>query len=222
METAFAPIEPSSLREQAAAAIRAGIITGEIRPGELYSVRLLAASLRVSATPVREAMLDLAGEGLVEAVRNRGFRIVALTEDDLDEILELRVLLEVPSTGRLAGRFDAESEAQLRAAVESADAAAGAADLASFLAADRLFHLGLLELLGNRRLVELVDRLRNQTRLYGLPDLIASGILASAAGEHRAVLDALVAGDGPEAERVMERHLRETTRGVWTGRHSSA
>ena len=217
MSSALFKLEPSSLREQAADAIRAGIITGEIRVGELYSVPTLAARLGVSATPVREAMLDLANEGLVEPVRNRGFRVVELTDDDLDEILGLRVLLEVPSAGRVAGTLTPEQLERLEALVAETEAKAEAFDIPGFLAADRAFHLALLEPLGSRRLVDLVAMLRDQTRLYGLPSLISSGILKTAAAEHREILDAVAAGKANDATRAMQRHLEETTRGVWTG-----
>jgi DNA-binding GntR family transcriptional regulator len=210
-------LEASSLRERAAEAIRNGITTGEIRAGELYSVPTLAARLGVSATPVREAMLDLANEGLVEAVRNRGFRVVELTEEDLDEILGLRVLLEVPSVGRVAGTLDPPQTERLEALVAETESKAASFDVPGFLTADRAFHLALLEPLGSRRLVDLVAMLRDQTRLYGLPALISSGILKTAAADHRAILDAVVAADRKGAEATMRRHLEGTTRGVWTG-----
>src|SRR6266545_1399101 len=211
MSSALFKLEPSSLREQAADAIRAGIITGEIRAGELYSVPTLAARLGVSATPVREAMLDLANEGLVEPVRNRGFRVVELTDDDLDEILALRVLLEVPSAGRVAGTLAPPQVERLAALVAETDVKADAFDVPGFLTADRAFHLALLEPLGSRRLVDLVAMLRDQTRLYGLPSLISSGILETAAADHRAILEAIVRGEADEAMNVMRRHLEETT-----------
>ncbi len=217
MSSALFKLEPSSLREQAADAIRAGIVTGEIRAGELYSVPTLAARLGVSATPVREAMLDLANEGLVEPVRNRGFRVVELTDDDLDEILALRVLLEVPSAGRVAGTLAPPQVERLAALVAETEVKADAFDVPGFLTADRAFHLALLEPLGSRRLVDLVAMLRDQTRLYGLPSLISSGILETAAADHRAILEAIVRGEADEAMNVMRRHLEETTRGVWTG-----
>ena len=217
MSSALFKLEPSSLREQAADAIRAGIVTGEIRSGELYSVPTLAARLGVSATPVREAMLDLANEGLVEPVRNRGFRVVELSDDDLDEILALRVLLEVPSAGRVAGTLAPEQVERLEALLAETEEKADAFDTPGFLAADRAFHLALLEPLGSRRLVDLVAMLRDQTRLYGLPSLVSSGILKTAAAEHREILEAVVAGDAEAATGAMRRHLEQTTRGVWTG-----
>jgi DNA-binding GntR family transcriptional regulator len=209
-------IATSSLREEAYRAIRAGIVTGEITSGTLYSTPSLARRLGVSATPVREAMLDLANEGLVEPVRNRGFRIVPMEDSDLDEILELRLLLEVPSAGRVAGTLKPDEIERLRQHVEELEQAAEDKDLAAYLAADHAFHLALLAPLGNRRLLDVVSRLRDQQRLYGLPGMVESTAFAATAAEHRAILDAVAAGEGRQAEELMRRHLRHT-RGVWAG-----
>jgi DNA-binding GntR family transcriptional regulator len=209
-------LETTSLRHQAAIAIRAAVITGEIEAGQIYSVPSLAAQLGVSATPVREAMLDLVSEGLVEPVRNRGFRIIEATATDLDEIFELRLLLEVPTLGRLAGsisREDADRYASLATDIVSA---AEQGDLPRFLDSDRRFHLGLLGLLGNQRLVDFVDRLRLQSRLPGLDVLAESGALVVTANEHVEIVDALIEGSSKKVERLMTRHIRHT-RGVWAG-----
>ncbi len=102
------------LRDQVADAVRAALIAGELRPGVVYSAPRLAAELGVSATPVREAMLDLAREGLVEAVRNKGFRITELTDRDLDEYTDIRTLIEVPTVGLVARTVPAERLERLR------------------------------------------------------------------------------------------------------------
>ena len=209
-------ITQSSLREEAGRAIRAGVITGEIAAGEIYSVPSLARRLGVSATPVREALLDLASEGLVEPIRNRGFRVVVFDDDDLDEIFGLRILLEVPSVGRAAEVITKPQLARLENLVDELERAAEAGDLAAYLTADQQFHLGLLEPVGNRRLLELVARLRDQQRLYGLPRLLDSVVFMSTMLEHRAILVAVASGDRDGAESLMRQHLNHT-RGVWAG-----
>src|ERR1700752_5003515 len=95
-------VSAPSLREQARQVIRGLVITGQMRPDQLYSVPRLAAELRVSATPVREDLLDLEPEGLLEAQRNRGFRVVSLSLNELNAIFAVRLLLEVPSVGDIA------------------------------------------------------------------------------------------------------------------------
>lgn len=77
-------LKQTNLREQAKEVIRAGIIGGELVPGQVYSATTLSGRLGVSQTPVREAMLDLANDGLVEPVRNRGFRVMTVADADLD------------------------------------------------------------------------------------------------------------------------------------------
>lgn len=191
-------------------------MTGEIEPGKIYSAPSIAARLGVSATPVREALLDLANEGLVEPVRNRGFRVVVLDDSDLDEIFELRTLLEVPSIARVAGTLTPEQLGRMWMLLGELEAAAEAADLSRYLTADQDFHTGLLEPLGNRRLIELIARLRDQQRLYGLPKILHSATFMATASEHRAILEAVESGEKRAAESLIRKHLRHT-RGVWAG-----
>lgn len=210
-------LKSSSLREQAGEVIRASIIGGELEPGEIYSATVLAERLGVSPTPVREAMLDLASAGLVEPVRNRGFRVVTPDERDLDEISELRLMLEPPAMRTVVVQASDEQLTALADVVAEIESTAASSDVAGFLLADREFHLGLLELTGNGRLVRLVSQLRDQTRLIGLKPLAESGQLMASAREHRRILDALRKRNGDGAEALMRVHL-EHTRGIWAGR----
>ncbi|MGX7678577.1 GntR family transcriptional regulator [Jatrophihabitans sp. DSM 45814] len=206
-----------NLREQAKEVIRASIVGGELVPGNVYSATTLSLRLGVSATPVREAMLDLANDGLVEPVRNRGFRILTVADDDLDEITELRKMLEVPAVRLVVAKATDADLDSLEASVVSIERAAARNDLARFLSEDRSFHLSMLSLSGNGRLVRLVGQLRDQTRLTGLRRLADSGMLAESAAEHRVILDALRARNARRAETLVRHHL-DHTRGAWAGR----
>jgi DNA-binding GntR family transcriptional regulator len=174
-------IERTSLRDQALTAIRQALVTGRIVPGQVYSAASLAAELGVSNSPVREAMLALVDDGLMEAVPNRGYRPVALTGADLAEITQLRLLLEVPAAGLAAETGLGDRIGELTELVVRIEQTAAAGDLAGNLEADRRFHLLLVEACGNKRLTEMVARLRDQTRLYNLPALAASGALVASA-----------------------------------------
>lgn len=210
------------LRDQVAHALRAALISGELRPGVVYSAPVLAADFGVSATPVREAMLDLAREGLVEAVRNKGFRVTELTERDLDDYTEIRALIEVPTVGRVTRTASREQLEELRPVAHEIVAAARSHDLIRYLEADRRFHLTLLGLAGNARLVETVGDLRKRSRLYGLTRLDQRGELVSSAEEHLELLDLMVSGDAEAAEVCMARHLGHV-RSLWAeGREESA
>lgn len=207
-------VASESLREQVAGALRAAVVSGEMRAGAIYSAPSLAARFGVSATPVREALLDLTKEGLVESVRNKGFRVTEVTDRQLDEITELRSLIEVPTVTRLAAVVEHDQIEKLRPLAEEIVRAAKVDDLSAYIEADRRFHLALLELAGNRRLVELISELRAQTRLYGLAELARQHRLVSSAEEHLEILDALAARDAARTEEVMRRHIGHV-RGLW-------
>ena len=165
-------------------------------------------------------MLDLAKEGLVEPLRNKGFRVTELTEAELDEITELRMLIEVPTVAALASDYRPEWAAtveRLRGLADEIVARAGCGDLIGYVDADRKFHLEMLALSGNGRLVAIVGELRSRSRLFGLEQLARAGRLTRSAAEHHELLDLVVAGDSRGTKRLMRRHIGHV-RGSWAGR----
>jgi DNA-binding GntR family transcriptional regulator len=215
--THLSVVHNRSFRDQVRRALEAALVAGELKPGELYSAPVLGERFGVSATPVREAMLDLAKDGFVVAERNRGFRVVAMSEADLDQISQIRLLLEVPSTVEVAKIIAADVLDQLAEIAEEIVAAADRGDLIDYLDSDRRFHVELISQLGNDRLTELVDRLRRQTRLFGLDALVKTGALVASAQEHNELLDAIRARDGVGIRRLITSHIKHT-RGLWVGR----
>jgi DNA-binding GntR family transcriptional regulator len=210
-------IRAGSLRDQVRRSLEAAMIAGELKPGELYSAPALGERFGVSATPVREAMLDLSKDGFVVAERNRGFRVVEMSEADLDEICQIRLLLEVPTTVQVAKIITPEVLDRLTEIADDIVAAAARGDLIDYLDSDRRFHVLLISQLGNDRLTELVDRMRRQTRLFGLDALAISGRLIASAEEHHALIEAMRARDGARTKRLINSHIKHI-RGLWVGR----
>lgn len=210
-------ITATSLRDQAMRMIRARIIAGEIEPDRLYAIGQIAEEMGVSITPVREALLDLAKDGMIEMARNRGFRVRTMTEHDLDEIVELRRMIEVPAVRRIAERNLLSDPAPLYELCAATEKCAAAGDWVGFLDNDRAFHLGLLSHLGNERLLGFVGSLRDQSRLYGLDRIAGSDKLLASTREHTELLDAVAVGNAEEAAQIMSRHLSHS-RGIWAGR----
>jgi DNA-binding GntR family transcriptional regulator len=203
-----------SLREEITQALRAAVITGHLRPGTVYSVPTLATQFGVSPTPVREAILDLAKEGLISIAKNKGFRVNGLSDAELDQITEIRGLLEIPVVSSLAGKLSASQLASLHALALSIVDAARDSNLPAYLEADTEFHIALLGFAGNPMLVEMVTDLRNRTRLFGLDTLVHSGRLIESAAEHVELVELLRKHDPQPVDSLMRAHLGHV-RTIW-------
>ncbi|MEV0847421.1 FCD domain-containing protein [Streptomyces sp. NPDC049954] len=186
------PLRRSSVRGQILSALRSALDAGELVPGEVYSAPVLGDRFGVSATPVREAMQQLAAEGAVETVPNRGFRVVSRTPRDLSELSEIRLLIELPTVSRLARDAAPERLAALRPPAEATLRAAEAGDRGVYAQADRAFHRAVLTLCGNDHLVRVADDLHLRGQW---PTGRGRGVLVADAVQHVALVDALVEGD---------------------------
>ena len=202
-----------SVRGQVLTALRRALTAGELLPGEVYSAPALAERYGVSATPVREAMQQLAGEGAVEVAPNRGFRVRERSARDLAELAEVRTMLEVPALLRLARAVPAERWEELRPLVDDGVAAAARGDRVGYADADHAFHEALISLTGNRRLTEVAGELlrRAQWSAGGGSRLRTAELLADAS-EHTALLDALIAQEYGVVERIARAHLSAAPR----------
>ncbi|MEU0738856.1 GntR family transcriptional regulator [Streptomyces sp. NPDC006134] len=202
-------IQRTSVRGQILDALRTALVAGDLRPGEVYSAPALGERFGVSATPVREAMQQLALEGAVEVVPNRGFRVLERSGRELAELAEVRALIEVPVVLRLARTVPAARWAELRPFAEATVRAASAGCRAGYAEADRAFHGAVLALAGNDQLVRIAADLhrRSQWPLVGLPAVRGRADLVADAHEHTALLDALIAGDLDVVRALVEDHF---------------
>jgi DNA-binding GntR family transcriptional regulator len=200
-------VAEGTVRDRVRNALRAAIISGELVPGELYPAPALGARLGVSSTPVREAMFDLVTEGLVVVQPNKGFRVTEMSSADLDDVAAVRMLIEPPATRDVVPLIPGSDFPGLRALADPIVTAADVGDLVSYVEADRVFHLTLLGYSRNAHLLDVVARLRAQTRLAGLARLAAEGKLVESAAEHHELLDLIETGDAVGAETLMCHHI---------------
>ncbi len=191
-------------------------MTGELEPGQVYSAPRLGVQFGVSATPVREAMLDLLKDGLVRTVRNKGFEVLAPSPAALHDILEVRLLLEVPTIRRLADRGVRDADiAALMPLAEATVRFAEALDVVGHVAADLAFHVALLDLWGNEEVTEAVRALRSRSRLAGLWSSDNHDVMTESANEHIALVELLSQRDGEGAAQLMESHIRRAA-SLWS------
>lgn len=197
-----------SLRDGIVRRVRADIVAGHAAPGTLYSVPLLAEEFGVSTTPVREALLELSRAGLVEPVRNRGFRVVPTSLEDLNALFELRELLERFSIMALARRRKIDAETLHRLADEVGKEVARE-DVAGYLDTDRAFHRELLKQAGNPRVMQIAMEQRDAMRLYGIDSSAGRDRQVASVEEHHQLVDLASASKAHLAGQLMSYHILE-------------
>jgi DNA-binding GntR family transcriptional regulator len=213
-DLSFEPLgEPeTSLTGKVMNRVRAAVISGEMKPGELYSVYQLAETFDISRSPVRDAMLRLEEAGLVRFERNKGFRIVQPRPEDVAEIFAVRLALEVPSARRAALNASEQLILALRQEMTQMLDATTADDETRFFQHDQRFHDLIIQASGNHRIREIINRLRASTRILGASTAGVDRTLVDIAHEHDPVFDAITRGDGEAAAAAMHAHLSHTGR----------
>ncbi|WP_338017840.1 GntR family transcriptional regulator [Streptomyces adustus] len=202
-------VQRSSVRGQIVDALRTALVAGELAPGEVYSAPALGERFGVSATPVREAMQQLALEGAVEVVPNRGFRVIERDARELAELAEVRSLIEVPVMLRLARAVAPERWAELRPLAEATVRAASTGCVATYAECDRAFHRAVLSLAGNAQLVRIAEDLhrRAQWPLVGGATRQRRAELVADASEHMSLLEALIDQDLDVVRSLVREHF---------------
>lgn len=198
----------STLKESIEQLLRRALVSGEMYPGEIYSANKMATQLQVSNSPVREAMMSLTHSGLLELVRNRGFRVVELTEDDKREVYELRLHIEVEAIRRVTDRGITEEQAKHISDLSQQTVDLVNEPLIDYLEADQRYHLALIELLNNKRWLDFVENLRDQSRVNGYYSFLEDNDhLVNSAQEHQRITQAVIRGESEMAAALMVQHL---------------
>ncbi|HEY3082227.1 MAG TPA: GntR family transcriptional regulator [Chloroflexota bacterium] len=201
------PRQYSTLREWAYLRLRDMIVTGALPPGADLHESQLCAHLGISKSPLREALRQLAQDGLVVAESNKGSLVAPLTFDDFREIYSLRRHIE-PLEVRLATpRIDAATVADLRANIEALEGCMRSGDNPGFAERDVEFHLILARTSGHRRLLRIQESLQAEMMRLVILRVAQSGMRTETAAEHSAIVDALEARDPDAAAGRMLDHL---------------
>lgn len=197
-----------SLREKVLETIRFAVVSGESPPGSVLSVPGVAKQLGISTTPVREALLELCSDGLIAPMRNRGFRVVQASLEDLRDLFAMREQLETYAVGLVASAGLKDID-RLNGLAGVVDQAVREGDMYQYLSADRAFHQALVSQAGNRLLTDTVMRLRDNMRLYGLDTTDGMARQHASVKEHYQLVKLLVDGRHDAATTLMRVHIRE-------------
>ncbi len=196
-----------SLVDDAYAQIRRRILDNEWPPGHRALELDVAMALGMSRTPVREALMRLQGEGLVEVIPRHGMRVLPVSASDMREIYEILTALECMAAELLARRQPSEIELEpLVAATKAMDKALKAADLDAWAAADERFHTHLVNLAGNRQLQATVSNYWDRAHRARLFTLRLRPKPVNSTKEHMQMVERLHAGDPAGAAAVTRAH----------------
>jgi DNA-binding GntR family transcriptional regulator len=195
-------------------ALRDSILSGHLVPGEIYNEMAIAKELGISRTPVREALLELSTQGLITFLPRKGVMVSHHKRQDVEEIFELRKAIELAAIEKAAKAPPPRDLAKCEKALANQRKIIKKKDFLAFLQADRMFHTTFSEMTNNRRLVDILENLRDIIDLMGKEALGRAGRWEEVTLEHEKVLEAVKQGRPKEAREAMDYHLERTKEAV--------
>jgi DNA-binding GntR family transcriptional regulator len=198
----------TTLRDLVLQRVKLEIVSGHSTDRTVYTVPSLATELGVSTTPVREALLELSRNGFLMPMRNRGFRVKALSVDDLNDIFAVREVLESFAMTSVASTriFDID---HLNKLADEVAAAVKRKDNLGYLEKDRAFHIALVSHAKNPTLTNMIMSLRDQMRWHGVDSIAGRQCQVSSVKQHYELVDLAARGKKTEVAVLITRHIHE-------------
>lgn len=198
----------NTLRQQIADALRDEVLAGRLRPGQEFTVKQIAEQYGVSATPVREALVDLSAQGLLDSDQHRGFKVHRFSVDDYRGMVEARSLIVDGIFRRvdLRGSTGVHGRAleSVRRRAEEAARAARVGDLNILIGYDLRFWHELGSVVANRYISDFLHRLRVQAWVFAVPYLRSDTELRDWLWSgHEDLVDAVTSGDAEPVRAVI-------------------
>jgi DNA-binding GntR family transcriptional regulator len=200
---------PQSASAAAGEVIREAIIDGRLAPGERLKEEELARELGMSRTPVREALLMLESEGLVESIPRRGATVRTYAVGDLDDVYQLRALLEGYAARRAATRISPEDVSRLEESCDRFDRLRAEDDLLDLVKENLRFHSVIHEAAASDRLAALIRKVIEIPLVYKSFYWYSPEQKLISQHYHRQLTRSLRLGDGERAELIMKEHVLE-------------
>ena len=205
MELNNAPLSNSLLGK-----LQKDILTGKLKPGDKLTEQELCKAYGVSRTPVREALRQLEADGLVENILNRGAFVVGMSEQDYEDMFELRKAYEVQAVKWAIERITEEEMDRLEETFEFMEFYTLRNDIDKMLTINTGFHQVIYEASHNRQLKKLLSSYQNFVKYKNAESVYDDDYLQSVLEEHRAIFKAFVDKDVKAGAQAMERHMNKT------------
>ena len=195
------------LRDVVFNTLRQAILKGELKPGERLMEIALAERLGVSRTPIREAMRKLELEGLVVMIPRRGAQVANITEKDLNDVLEVRITLENMAIEKACANMTDKDVRKLELAAQDFQKSTAEGDLVKLAEADVNFHEAIYRAADNKRLMQVLNNLREQIYRYRVEYLKEDEARNRLVKEHEEITDAIRNRDVKKAQELSFEHL---------------
>lgn len=202
------------LRDVVFNTLRRAILKGELKPGERLMEIALAEKLGVSRTPIREAIRKLELEGLVIMIPRRGAQVANITEKDLNDVLEVRCCLEEMAIEKACSRMTDQELSELAEAEEAFQGLLEEGDLTKLAEADVEFHEIIYRAAENKRLLQVLNNLREQIYRYRVEYLKDEKTRKRLVEEHREMYEAIRSRDVEKAKKIASNHIENQRVGI--------
>lgn len=207
--------KPEPLAKMAYNALRDSILSNTLTSGTIYNEKSLAQQLGISRTPVREALLELSSQGLIEFLPRKGVVVNSFTSQDINEIFELRQIMETHAFKMACTRSPRIDLSEMEKCVETQRRIAmKSGDISEFMEIDRAFHMAFARQTGNRRLIAIMDNIRDILHIMGSYALVVEGRMNQVVLEHEKILNAVKAGDVETTLTLLADHLKQSKAAV--------
>ena len=195
------------LRDVVLNTLRQAILKGELKPGERLMEIALAEKLGVSRTPIREAMRKLEQEGLVVMIPRRGAQVANITEKDLNDVLEVRIALENVAIEKACDRMSEEEMGRLWLAAKEFEHTIAEGNLVKLAEADVAFHEIIYKASDNKRLIQVLNNMREQIYRYRVEYLKEGETRDLLVKEHEELTKAIRERDVERAKQLSFQHI---------------
>ena len=196
------------LRDVVFNTLRQAILKGELKPGERLMEIALAERLGVSRTPIREAMRKLEQEGLVVMIPRRGAQVANITEKDLNDVLEVRIALENVAIEKACARMTEEEMRRLWLAAKEFEHTIAEGNLVKLAEADVAFHEVIYQASDNKRLIQVLNNMREQIYRYRVEYLKDENNYPTLMKEHKDIVEGLVRKNKMQVTATMHQHVK--------------
>lgn len=196
-----------TIRDQVYQILKEDICNGVYAPGQRLQEQELTARLNVSRSPVREALRLLAGDGLVLEVPNKGVFVKEFTAKDIQDVCDVRIMMETFAILRAASSLTDGTRARLVELIRDLDDAYAQRDLNDYIALDAQLHDLFVALSGNNILMDSYQKVHNIIQQFRIYSLMDSQRFNESCDEHRQVVRNILAGDLERAAAVNRKHL---------------